>query len=442
MLLKNRGGVLPLNAGKEGKVAVIGPEADVIRNGGGSSAIDSFSLTTPLQALRAKLGDDRVAYDDGSDAARAAAVAKGAGTAIVIVGDRMTEGKDKSCMTLSCDQPDRIDREALIEAVAAANPRTVVVLQSGGPVVTPWRDKVPAILEAWYPGDDGGTAIARVLFGDTEPGGRLAGTFPVAEADTPTAGDPEKYPGVGETVKYKEGVLIGYRWYDKQNKDVAFPFGYGLTYTRFTYSKLRMDSSSGDRVRLSAVVRNTGRRAGTAVPQLYVGMPEPAGLVQPPWQLKGFRKVRLEPGKSKRVGFTLGSRAFSHWAGSGWEVTPGCYLIGVGGHSRALRLQGTVARGASCPGALRAGGPAERRCLSRRNFTIHLAKKVKRARVVVAGKRVKTVRRKGRLTARVNLRGFAPGRFTVRISGRTKSGKRFKAKRAYRTCAHLRGSSA
>ena len=147
---------------------MIGPEADVIRNGGGSSAINSFRVTTPLQALRAKLGEGNVAYDDGSDAARAAG-RRERGTAIVVVGDRMTEGKDKTCMTLTCDQPDRIDREALIEAVAAANPRTVVVLQSGGPVVTPWRGKVPAILEAWYPGDNGGTAIADVLLGDAEP---------------------------------------------------------------------------------------------------------------------------------------------------------------------------------------------------------------------------------------------------------------------------------
>ena len=151
----------------------------MIRNGGGSSAINSFDKTTPLKALRAKLGDDRVVYDDGSDADRAAAGrARTPNTVIVVAGDRMTEGKDKSCMSLSCDQPDRIDREALIEKVAAANPRTVVALQSGGPVTTPWRDKVPAIVEAWYPGENGGTAIARVLFGDAEPTGRLPGTFP------------------------------------------------------------------------------------------------------------------------------------------------------------------------------------------------------------------------------------------------------------------------
>ena len=243
-----------------GKVAVIGPEADVIRNGGGSSAINSFRMTTPLQALRAKLGEGNVAYDDGSDAARAAAVAKSAPTAIVVVGDRMTEGKDKPCMRLNCDQPDRIDREALIEAVAAANPRTVVVLQSGGPVVTPWRGRVPAILEAWYPGDNGGTAIANVLFGDAEPGGRLPGTFPVAEADTPTAGDPEKYPGVGEVVKYKEGVLIGYRWYDEQDKDVAYPVRLRPHVHALRLSGLRMAGRRRHRPALGR--RAQHRRAG------------------------------------------------------------------------------------------------------------------------------------------------------------------------------------
>ena len=171
-------------------------------------------------------------------------------------------------------------------------------------------------LEAWFPGENGGTAIARVLFGDAEPGGRLPATFPSREADEPTAGDPEKYPGVGETVKYKEDVLIGYRWFDEQGKDVAFPFGYGLCLhdVRLLRPAAR---AVGDATRSSSrVVKNTGKRAGIAVPQLYVGMPEPrGGDVQPPWQLKGFDKLQLAPGKSRRVRFTLDDRAFSYWAG-------------------------------------------------------------------------------------------------------------------------------
>ena len=211
------------------KVAVIGPEADSIKDGGGSSAINEFKLTTPRQAIEARLGAGKVAFDNGSDAARAARVAREADVAVVVVGDRMTEGSDKPCMGLNCGQTDGVDRDGLIEAVAAAQPRTVVVLQSGGPTLTPWRDKVRGLLEAWFPGQNGGTAMARVLFGDAEPGGRLPATFPRREADEPTSGDPEKYPGVGERVTYKEGVLIGYRWFDEKGLDVAYPFGYGLT---------------------------------------------------------------------------------------------------------------------------------------------------------------------------------------------------------------------
>ena len=317
VLLKNDDALLPLDAAKVGKVAVIGPEADAIKNGGGSSAINSFKKTTVAQRAERAARRPRRLRRRQRRRARPRPSRKGADVAVVVVGDQMTEGKDKSCMTLSCDQPDGIDREALIAAVAAANPRTVVVLQSGGPVETPWRDSVPAILEAWFPGDAGGAAVDRVLFGDAEPGGRLPATFPKSYADEPTAGDPEKYPGVGEVVKYKEDVLIGYRWFDEQDKDVAFPFGFGLTYTTFSYKGLRLEpSADATEAVVSVRVKNTGKRAGSAVPQLYVGMPEPdASTVQPPWQLKGFDKVLLQPGKARRVRFTLDDRAFSYWAG-------------------------------------------------------------------------------------------------------------------------------
>jgi beta-glucosidase len=435
VLLKNERSLLPLDASKVGKVALIGPEADALKDGGGSSAIDEFKTTTPRQAFEAKLGVSRVAFHDGGDAAAAAGVARDADVAVVVVGDQMTEGKDKSCMTLSCDQPDGIDREALIEAVAAAQPNTVVLLQSGGPVLTPWRDRVPAIVEAWFPGQNGGTAMARVIFGDAEPGGRLPATFPVSEADLPTAGDPEKYPGVAETVHYKEGVLIGYRWFDEHRKPVAFPFGFGLTYTTFSFAGLRVEPAAGSGVRVSAVVRNTGNRAGTAVPQLYVGMPEPRpGVVQPPFQLKGLSKVKLEPGESRRVAFTLDERAFSSWAGPRWEVAPGCYRIGVGASSRDLPLQDVVGRGADCGGALDAPR-SSRTCSSRRSFVIRLPRRVRTARVTVGGKRVRVVRRGGRLTARVDARRRPPGRLVVRVTGRTRGGKVARQTRVYRLCA-------
>jgi beta-glucosidase len=361
VLLENDGGILPLDAARIGKLAVIGPEAETIRDGGGSSAIDEFRLTTPRQGIEARLGADKVAFDNGSDRARAAQVAGAADVAVVVVGDRMTEGSDKPCMGLGCGQADAIDRDGLIEAVAAAQPNTVVVLQSGGPVLTPWRDKVKGLLEAWYPGQNGGTAIARVLFGDAEPGGRLPATFPLREADEPTAGDLEKYPGVGERVSYKEGVLIGYRWFDERRLGVAYPFGHGLGYTSFRFRRLRV--RAGPTVRVSVAVTNTGDRPGTAVPQAYVGMPEPEpGTVQPPWQLKGFQRVALRPGQTRRVSFELDGRAFSYWstAAAEWRVAPGCYEIGVGASSRDLPLRTTVSRGgAGCP-------LAGRSCLARR----------------------------------------------------------------------------
>jgi beta-glucosidase len=350
VMLENDGAILPLDAARTGKLALIGPEADAIRNGGGSSAINAFKTTTPKQGIEARLGAQKVVFDDGSDAARAAGVAKAADVAVVVVGDRMTEGSDKACLGLNCSQADTVDRDALIEAVAAAQPRTIVVLQSGGPVLTPWRDKVRGLLEAWYPGQNGGTAIARVLFGDAAPAGRLPATFPLKEADEPVAGDPEKYPGVGETVRYKEGVFIGYRWFDEHKLGVAYPFGYGLGYTTFQISDLRVEPGADAVVSVAAT--NTGPRAGSTAPQLYVGMPE-RGLEQPPLQLKGFERVRLAPGQTKRVRFTLDERAFSHWdqhAGR-WAVTPGCYRIVVGQHSRDVAATGVIGRGADCGGA-------------------------------------------------------------------------------------------
>lgn len=445
ILLENDDAVLPLDAGRIGKLAVIGPEADLIEDGGGSSAIDEFKVTTPLAAIRSRVGADKVVHDDGSDAARAAGVARVADAVVVVVGDRMTEGVDKQCLGLNCSQNDRIDRDALIEAVAAANPRTVVVLQTGGPVLTPWRDEVKGLLEAWYPGQNGGTAIARVLFGDAEPGGRLPATFPLREEDEPVGGDREKYPGVAETVRYKEGVHIGYRWFDERGLGVAYPFGYGLSYTSFRMRDLRLEPGSGatDAV-VSVAVTNTGRRAGTAAPQLYVGMPNPAaGIDQPPLQLKGFSRVKLAPGQTRRVRFALDQRAFSYWnpRSNAWQVARGCYRVVVGAHSRDAAVRGVIGRDAECPGALTLPRDS-RSCTSRRAFTIRLGRSMRRARVTVAGKRVRVVRRGGRLRARVDLRGAKAGKVTVRAVGRTRSGRVVRETRVYRTCAKKKKGAA
>jgi len=360
VLLKNADRLLPLRASAIHTLAVIGPEADVIKDGGGSSAIDEFTTTTPLTALRHRLGASHVVYDDGSDAARAAQVAAKADAAIVVVGDKMTEGVDKSAPTLNADQTDGIDRDALVAAVGAAQPRTVAVLQTGGPVLTPWRSKVRSAVEMWYPGQNGGTALARVLFGDVDPGGRLPGTFPRSADDLPTAGDPEAYPGVLGTVQYKEGVLVGYRHYDAHGIAPAYPFGHGLSYTTFRYSAPVVRRAPGAAVAaVTFRVTNTGRRAGVTVPQLYVGLPRPApGVVQPPRQLKGFAKLALAPGASKTVTLRLSRRDLSYWstAADDWRVAPGCYRVMLGKSSRAITGSTKLGWRADCgAGSVRVG---------------------------------------------------------------------------------------
>ena len=343
-LLRNAGGALPLDAAKLRSIAIVGGDADGFKTGGGSGDVTPFEVHTPRAAIVSRAGPGvKVTYDDGSDASAAAAHAAAADVAIVFAGDYQTEGVDKRCLTLECP-PYRGDQDALIEGVAAANPNTIVVLETGGPVLTPWRDRVRGLLEAWYPGQEGGPAIARVLFGDADPGGRLPATFPVSEADEPTAGDPEKYPGVAETVTYKEGLLVGYRWFDAHGIAPAYPFGFGRSYTTFAYRRLRVSTGPG-RVTVAADVVNTGTRSGVAVPQLYVGMPSPGpGVVQPPRQLRAFTKLRLRPGARRRVRFTLDDRALSYWdtGASAWRVAPGCYRLLVGSSSRNLPLRGRV----------------------------------------------------------------------------------------------------
>jgi beta-glucosidase len=346
-LLENRDAALPLDAARLQSLAIVGADADTFKTGGGSGAVTPFAVRTPREAITQRAGPGvRVTYDDGSDPAAAAAAAKAADVAIVFAGDYQTEGTDRRCLTLECPSY-RGDQDALIERIAGANPNTIVVLETGGPVLTPWRDRVRGLLEAWYPGQEGGTAIARVLFGDADPGGRLPATFPASEADEPTAGDPEKYPGVAETVTYKEGVLVGYRWFDAHGLRPAYPFGFGRSYTTFAYRRLHVATAAGG-VTVTADVTNTGMRRGVAVPQLYVGLPSPGpGIVQPPRQLRGFAKLRLRPGQRRRVRFTLDRRALSYWdtAAGGWRVAPGCYRIMLGSSSRALPLRGSSCRG-------------------------------------------------------------------------------------------------
>src|SRR6185437_3050530 len=189
---------------------------------------------------------------------------------------------DRSTLALPGDQ------DALIEAVAAVNPRTIVVLDNGGPVLMPWLNRVAAVVEAWYPGQQFGAALAAVLFGDSDPGGRLPVTFPASDFQGPAPViRPDRYPGIDNEVRYGEGLLVGYRWYDATGQRPLFPFGYGLSYTRTRIDHLRV-WSHGDDVTASVRVTNVGDRTGWAVPQAYVSFPRGAG--EPPWQLKGYEK--------------------------------------------------------------------------------------------------------------------------------------------------------
>jgi beta-glucosidase len=339
VLLKNDAGQLPLDAAKTRSVAVIGPFAGAARTGGGgSSHVVPLYTVDPVTGIKSKLAPDAaVTTADGSDVAAAAALAKAADVAIVMVGDDETEGRDRPNLSLSGTQDD------LVSAVAAANPHTVVVLKSGAPVLMPWLDQVPAVVEAWYPGEEDGNVVAGVLFGSVNPSGKLPVTFPRAEGDTP-ASTPDRWPGVNGVATYSEGLRIGYRWYDAQGIAPLFPFGYGLSYTSFRFGRLSVTpgSTSSGHVTVGADVTNTGDRAGADVAQAYVSAPASAG--EPPRQLRGFAKVFLAPGETKHVTFRLDARAFSVWNATthAWTLVPGRHGISVGDSSRDLPLNGVV----------------------------------------------------------------------------------------------------
>jgi beta-glucosidase len=250
--------------------------------------------------------------------------------AVVFVNDIRTEGADLPTLALPGDQ------DALIEAVAAANPNTVVVLDTGGPTLTPWRDQVAGLFEAWYPGQQNGDAIAALLFGDANPSGRLPVTFPASDAQGPLT-SPSRFPGVNDVASYDEGLLVGYRWYDAIGQQPAYPFGYGLSYTSFAYDRLHVHPWRHGDLAVRVRVRNTGGRAGAEVVQLYVGFPASAG--EPPRVLKAFQKVQLAPGQKANVTLTLGPRDLSVWSDTrnGWYTPGGRYTVMVGSSSRDIR---------------------------------------------------------------------------------------------------------
>jgi beta-glucosidase len=261
---------------------------------------------------------------------------------VVFVGQREGEGMDRNSLALQNDQ------DALIEAVAAANPRTVVVLNTGGPVAMPWLGKVAGVMEMWKPGDAFGTAVAQLLFGDREPGGRLPISFPVDESQG-AATLPRQFPGTRDpvtgnidTAYFDEGAFVGYRYYDQYQQTPLFPFGHGLSYGQVAMTGLGVEQSGEGGVRVKFRLENKGKRDSTEVAQLYVGFPD--GTSEPPRQLKGFAKATLKPGESRELAIELPHDAMRHWDedAAGWRVTPGTYRLYLGRSSRDIVWEGTV----------------------------------------------------------------------------------------------------
>jgi beta-glucosidase len=370
VLLKNAAHVLPLRASSLHSVAVIGSHADVgVLSGGGSAQVEPvggnavlpkeippgpdgflavwvWDPSSPLRAIRAKAPNAKVSYDDGTDSAAAASLARRSDVAIVFVHQHTHEGADLPNLSL----PDNQDE--LVKQVAAANPHTIVVLENGDPVLMPWLDSVKGVLESWYPGQRGGEAIANILFGDVNPSGKLPISFPKSEADLPHLTIPtpptSNQPPSSELsptqvfidANYTEGLKVGYRWYDAESKEPLFPFGFGLSYTSFSYSHLKV--APGKSVEVSFSVKNTGLRAGSEVAQVYLGLPASAG--EPPKRLVAWEKVQLNPGQSRTVTFSLEPQLMSVFnvEKDAWELLPGDYRVYAGGSSRDTPLTATL----------------------------------------------------------------------------------------------------
>jgi beta-glucosidase len=339
VLLKNNG-ILPLNSNGGKSIAVIGVDAGagVQTIGGGSGTVTSPGTYTPLYGIQQRLTgtSDTVSYDDGTNQASAVALAQSSNVAIVFASDNYGhEESDNTSLNLPSNQ------DALISAVAAANPNTIVVLNDNSAILMPWLNQVAGVFEGFYDGQDWGTAIAALLFGDVNPSGHLPITFPTSLTALP-ASTAAQWPGTNGEVQYSEGLDIGYRWYDANNVTPLFPFGYGLSYTSFSYSNLHVGAMSGNQATVTATVTNTGSRAGTDVAQLYIG--DPGSAAEPPHQLKGFQRVTLNPGASATVTFTVTAHDLASWdtSSSNWIAGAGSYQILVGNSSRNLPLTGTL----------------------------------------------------------------------------------------------------
>ncbi len=358
VLLKNEGSLLPLNRNKIHSIAVIGPHADMgMISGGGSAQVDPpgafppkwksqvWFPTSPLKAVHALASGANVEFNSGENPAAAAELAKKSDVALVFVYQWESEDFDLPNLSLEGNQ------DALIAQVAAANPHTVVVLESGSAVTMPWASKVGGILEAWYAGSKGADAVANVLFGDVNPSGKLPITFPKSEADMPhpTLTIPTANQlGIANVMKtgeakptfevhYDEGLKVGYKWYDAEHKEVLFPFGFGLSYTNFGYSGLKVEGSNPMTVKFS--LKNTGARDGMEVAEVYAALPSDAG--EPPKRLVGWSKVMLKAGETRETEISIDPRYLSIYdePTNSWKLIPGAYTFFVGGSSQNFPLR-------------------------------------------------------------------------------------------------------
>jgi beta-glucosidase len=370
VLLKNSG-VLPLPAKHYRAIAVIGSYAESgVLSGGGSAQVSPvggnavpagayppggfgfllvpvYAPSSPLQAIRAKAPDALVDYDPGGDIAAAVQLAKVSEVAIVFAHQWTHEGTDLPNLSLPDHQDD------LIRQVAAVNPHTIVVLETGGAVLMPWLDQVQAVMESWFPGAGGGEAVANVLFGDVNPSGKLPITFPASEASLPhpaialPPGTSTVPSGVimeanagSFDANYNEGLKVGYKWYDAENKPPLFPFGFGLSYTTFSYSNLNVTRASG--LQVSFDLKNSGKVAGKEVAQVYLALPPAAN--EPPRRLVAWQKVELRPGESRHIVLNVEKQMMSIFDADkdNWEVVPGEYKVYAGSSSRDLPLSKAV----------------------------------------------------------------------------------------------------
>jgi beta-glucosidase len=368
VLLKNEQNVLPINPAQVHSIAMIGGHADVgMISGGGSAQVDPpggnailppgkgatvwqehiWFPTSPLKALRAKLPNTKIDFDPGTDLHSAATLAKNSDLAIVFAYQWEAEAMDLPSLALSGNQ------NALIEQVAAANPHTIVVLETGTAVTMPWIDKVAGVVEAWYAGSSGHKALADVLVGEVNPSGKLPITFPRSDADlprptipSPPAQDQGQAAGNSAThsssyaVVYNEGAEVGYKWFEAQHKQPLFPFGFGLSYTTYEYSGLSIDSAA---MTARFMVTNTGRRAGTEIAEVYARLPQ--GTDESSYKrLVGWKRIALQPGESQTVTVPIDARVLKTFdpAHNHWSFAPGDYGVVVGGSSENTPLTGVL----------------------------------------------------------------------------------------------------